>query len=70
MLSHGSVQDLKWLRKAVGDKEIKAILMKTKGRGIDRRRMRFYQVIFRLPAREVDLWLKDPARAIWDDRCK
>ena len=70
VLSHGSMEDLKWLRKIVGDEEIKRFLLKTKGRGIDRRRLSFYQVIFRLPAAEVDSWLKDPARRIWDNRCR
>lgn len=70
VLSHGSVEDLKWLRRIVGDEEIKRFLLKTKGRGIDRRRLRFYQVIFRLPAAEVDSWLKDPAGKIWDNRCR
>ena len=70
VLSHGSVEDLKWLRRVVGDEEIKRFLLKTKGRGIDRRRLRFYQVVFRLPADEVDSWLKDPARKIWDNRCR
>lgn len=36
-LSHGSIEDLRALRKVVGGKEIKAVLMKTKGRGIDRK---------------------------------
>ena len=70
VLSHGSVEDFKALRKTVGDKEIKAVLMRTRGRGIDRRRIRFYQVIFSLPAKEVEAWLNDPARAIWEGRCK
>jgi len=70
VLSHGSMEDLKWLRKIVGDEEIKRFLLKTKGRGMDKRRLRFYQVIFRLPAAEVDSWLKDPARRIWDNRCR
>ena len=69
ILSHGSVEDLRWLRKTLGDEEVEAFLLRSKGRGIDRRRLRFYQVIFHLPSREVDLWLKDPARKIWDDRC-
>lgn len=70
VLTHGSVEDLRLLRETKGDKEIEAFLLRAKGRGIDRRRLRFYQVIFRLPSREVDSWLKDPARKIWDERCK
>ena len=70
VLSHGSVEDLKWLRKAVGDKEIRAFLIRIKGKGIDRRRLRFYQVIFRLPTKEVNIWLNEPAKRIWDNRCQ
>jgi hypothetical protein len=70
VLSHGSVEDLRWLRKVIGDEEIKVFLLKAKGRGMDRRRLRFYQVIFRLPAREVNIWLNEPARRIWDNRCQ
>ncbi len=70
VLSHGGIEDLRWLRKVIGDEEIRTFLMNCRGRGIDRRRIRFYQVIFRLPAREVELWLKDPARKVWDERCE
>ena len=70
VLSHGSVEDLRNLRKALGDEEIKAVLMKIKGRGIERRRLRFYQVIFCLPKKEVDSWLKDALRDIWEKRCR
>ena len=70
VLSHGSIEDFRALRKTIGDKEIKAVLMRTRGRGIDRRRIRFYQVIFSLPAKEVEAWLSDPARTIWEGRCK
>ena len=59
VLSHGSVEDFKALRKTVGDKEIKAVLRRTRVRGIDRRRIRFYQVIFSLPAKE---WVREWAR--------
>jgi len=70
VLSHGGVEDLKRLRKIVGDEEIRAFIIKNRGRGMERRRLRFYQVIFRLPSKEVDLWLEDPARKIWDERCR
>ena len=70
VLSRGSVEDLKWLRRTIGDEEIKGFLLKTKGRGIEKRRLRFYGVIFGLPDKKVREWLKDPSRRIWDERCR
>ena len=67
VLSRGSVEDLKWLRRTIGDEEIKGFLLKTKGRGIEKRRLRFYGVIFGLPDKKVREWLKDPSRRIWDE---
>jgi len=66
VLMYGSVKDLKNFIGIFGKKKVKDFLLKTKGKGIDKRRLRFYEVIFDLPKREVDHWLKDPIRKIWE----
>lgn len=65
ILAYGSVEDLKDLISMYGKSKIKQFLLKIKGKGIDKRRLKFYQVVFRLPKREVDSWLRDPLRKIW-----
>ena len=53
VLSNDSVEDLRWMREAFGDEEIRGFLLRTRGRGIERKRLRFYEVIFDLPTRRV-----------------
>lgn len=66
VLSHGGIDDLKILVDLFGKKRIKEFLLETRGRGIDKRRLRFYEAFFDLPRREVDSWIKDPLRKFWD----
>ena len=66
VLSYGGIDDLKTLMDIFGKKRIKEFLLKTKGRGINKKRLRFYEVFFDLPKKEVDSWLKDPLRKLWN----
>ena len=66
VLCCGTISDINELRDIFGDKEIREVILKSKGRGIEKRRLRFFETIFDLPHEEVDRWLADPLREIWD----
>ena len=68
LLSTGDGAALSWLRKEVGDGWLREHIRGTRGRGLDARRLRFWQIVLDLPAEEVDAWLADPARRVWEER--
>jgi len=66
VLSYGTIEDIRDLVNIFGKRKIKQFLLDIKGKGIDKRRLRFYQLIFDLPKKKVDSWIKDPLREIWN----
>ena len=69
ILAVGMMDALRWLRGRVSDRELRAWIIRRKGRGLDNRQLRYWQVMLRLPKRRVDRWLKDEFRQIWENRC-
>jgi hypothetical protein len=43
-------------------------LARTRGRSVDRRRLRYLEAILDLDRAAVDGWLADPSRRIWEGR--
>lgn len=68
ILNNGSWDAVRWLRKEIGDEVIERWLVAHKGRGIEKRQLRFWEAILSLHHEEVSNWLNDPLRKIWDDR--
>ena len=68
VLSHGGWEDVRWLRRAAGDDAIRRFLRESRGRGLERPQLRYWQLILDLPEAEVDAWLAMPGRAVWDAR--
>ena len=68
ILARGDVEHIRMLGKFVGDEALRAHLRRTRGRAMERKRLRFFENILQLSSREVDDWLADPARRIWDNR--
>jgi len=68
VLAEGTWDDMMWLRKTAGDDALREWMVKRRGAGIDRRRLRFWELILDIPRRKVNAWLRDPARQVWDSR--
>jgi hypothetical protein len=68
LLATGDGPALAWLRAEVGDGRLCDLIRATRGRDLDARRLRYWQIILDLPAEEVDTWLADPARRVWEER--
>jgi len=68
ILSHGDWQSLKWLRARVDSVVLKNWLLHRRGAGLSSRQLRFWELILELPRREVNEWLKNEGRTVWERR--
>jgi hypothetical protein len=68
LLAAGDGPALAWLRAEAGDARLRDLIRATRGRDLDPRQLRFWQIVLDLPDREVDAWLADPARRVWEER--
>ncbi|HVA91052.1 MAG TPA: hypothetical protein VNL71_14560 [Chloroflexota bacterium] len=68
ILGQGTWVDVCWLRDTIGTREIRRFLMRTRGKGIDRRFLRYWEATLNLPHEVVTGWIRDPGRQIWDGR--
>ena len=68
MLTHGTWEQMKWLRETVGDSRIRDVIQKTKGRRLSPRQLRFWELILELPSDEVDNWLAEREDDEWNNR--
>ena len=68
VLSAGDWNSVEWLRSRLRDEDLKQWFLKRCGRGLDPRRLRFWELILDLPHKEVSGWLRSQERMIWDQR--
>lgn len=70
ILQEGAWGDICWLRERMTPREMRAWLVKHKGRGLSTRRLRYWQAMLGMPKRRVDAWLAGEARRIWEHRAR
>lgn len=68
VLSSGSWDAVHWLRKQLGDRELREWLITHRGRGLTARQLRFWGVLYDLPARQVNRWVKAAQTGVWGKR--
>jgi hypothetical protein len=68
ILGEGDWETIRWLRRTAGDAVIREWILETKGRRLEPRQLRLWQLLLDLPEEEVTAWLRDPRRAVWDGR--
>jgi hypothetical protein len=68
VLAAGDWEAIQWLRRLLGQQALRKWLLRQGGAGLSARQLRFWQLILELPAREVDSWLGDPRRQVWERR--
>lgn len=68
ILASGEWDSVQWLRLKAGDAAIKEWLERRKGGGLSPERLRFWELILRIPHPTVNLWLKSGNREIWQQR--
>lgn len=68
VLGAGTVDDIRALRRDLGDDTLCGYLARTRARRLDRRRVRYLEAILALDAADVTAWLADGSRRVWDAR--
>jgi hypothetical protein len=68
VLAAGSWDAVTWLRKRAGDDALREWIQRHQGRGLTPRQLRFWELIFELPHRQVNAWLRSEGRQVWDRR--
>ena len=68
ILSNGSWEAVSWLRKKIGDQELRDWLIAHRGRGLSPRQLRFWGLLDDLPARQVNRWVEAAQNGVWAKR--
>jgi hypothetical protein len=68
VLAAGDWEAVRWLRRRLPRIALRDWLERRDGAGLSARQLRFWEVILELPRRQVNAWLADPARQVWDGR--
>ena len=70
ILAEGGSEAIRWLRERTDDNRLRAWIVDRCGRGLSARQLRYWQIVLDLPAGEVDAWVADPARKVWEERAR
>lgn len=70
LFDRGDWNDLKWLRKTLSDSELRHWLISRCGAGLSPPKLRFWELVLRLPRRDVNKWLRNENRRVWDQRAR
>ncbi len=68
ILTHGGLWAWNWLRNRIGDAALRAWILDNKGAGMDRRRLRYWELILDLPTDDVNRWVNAQSGSIWGRR--
>jgi hypothetical protein len=68
VLVAGGWEAIRWLRSLLGDSGLRQWLIQRKGRGLDPRQLRFWQLALRIDSEEVDSWIAATANNPWRQR--
>ena len=68
VLASGEWNAIQWLRRTLGDDQLRSWIEARHGRGLDVRRLRFWELILGLSNRRVTSWLREPGRQVWEQR--
>jgi hypothetical protein len=64
----GGLREMQLLRARVGDAAIRDVIERTGARGLSPERIRFWQLLLRLPARRADAWVRAARASTWAGR--
>lgn len=68
LLTHGSWESISWLRRKIGDSELRKWLIAHQGRGLSPRQLRFWALVLSLPNRQVSGWMLTRQAEPWSQR--
>jgi hypothetical protein len=65
LLEAGGFDAVRWLRRNVDDAEIRDFIVQRRGRGLDPKRLRYWELILELPEPQVDGWIESALASPW-----
>jgi hypothetical protein len=68
LMAHGSWEVISWLRRKIGDSELRKWLIAHQGRGLSPRQLRFWSLVLSLPNRQVSAWMLTRQAEPWSQR--
>jgi alpha-D-ribose 1-methylphosphonate 5-triphosphate synthase subunit PhnH len=68
VLAYGDWETVSWLWRQVGEGELRSWIERHQGRGLDDRKLRFWELILGLSHRQVNAWMSSPGRRLWERR--
>ena len=66
VLASGPLDSIRWLRRQYGDDVIRDWIIRHSGRQLSSRQLRFWETVIGLPAVDVQQWLAEPDRRLWE----
>ncbi len=68
ILTSGSWEAVLWLKKKIGDENLKQWLIAHQGRGLSPRQLRYWGLVLDLPDHQVDRWVDSAKENPWGKR--
>ncbi len=68
LLTDGSWESIQWLRKRIGDDDLRRWLITHQARGLSSRQIRFWSLILALPKLRVEAWARTARSSPWSQR--
>jgi hypothetical protein len=68
VLTHGSWEAITWLRRKIGDSELRKWMITHQGRGLSPCQLRFWSLVLSLPNRQVSTWMLTGRLEPWSQR--
>ena len=68
VLMRGGWKAIQWLRSQLGEDELRRWIIQRKGRGLEPRKLRFWQIALHIDPAEVDKWIAASASNPWIQR--
>jgi len=68
LLTDGSWESIRWLRKRIGDDGLRTWLIAHQARGLSPRQIRFWSLILVLPKLQVETWTQTARSSPWSQR--
>jgi len=62
----GPLDAIRWLRRTYGDDMIRDWIIRHRGRQLSSQQVRFWETLIGLPADDVQQWLAEPTRRLWE----
>ncbi|MFM8634430.1 MAG: DUF6922 domain-containing protein [Planctomycetia bacterium] len=66
VLASGPLDAIRWLRRTYGDDMIREWIIRHRGRLLSSQQVRFWETLIGLPAVDVQQWLAEPERRLWE----